>query len=95
VIKWKVLHGGCSADVAPVNGQLYKKGAQILFTALSKSDLLLEIIAFCRELVKVAPPNLLPDCYACSGDALRGLQKLDEAEEILNEGLAVCREKGL
>jgi hypothetical protein len=57
--------------------------------------LYLEIIAFCRELVKVAPAGLQPHCYFYRAWAMMGLQKLGEAEEILREGLVVCREESL
>jgi hypothetical protein len=56
--------------------------------------MLLEVIAFGRELVKVAPPWLLPDCYAQTAVAMMGLQ-LDEAEAHLQEGLSVGRQKGI
>jgi hypothetical protein len=57
--------------------------------------LYLEISAFCRELVKVAPAGLQPHAYFYCAWAMMGLQKLGEAEEILREGLAVCREDSL
>jgi hypothetical protein len=57
--------------------------------------LLLEIIAFCRELVKVAPAALKPICYFQSAEAMIKLQKLDEAEELIHEGVEVYRQEGL
>jgi hypothetical protein len=61
----------------------------------SHLKLLFEIIAFCRELVKVAPASLQSHCYFSSAEATWCLQKLDEAEELTDEGLAVCRREGL
>jgi hypothetical protein len=60
-----------------------------------KLELFLEVAAFGRELVKVAPARLLPTCYAQPAVAMMALQKLDEAEELLHEGLSVGRQKGL
>jgi hypothetical protein len=57
--------------------------------------LLLEIPAFCRELVKVAPAAIQADCYLHSAEAMMGLLKMDEAEEFLQEGMAGCRHGGL
>jgi hypothetical protein len=57
--------------------------------------LFLEIIAFHRKVVKVAPISLKPACYLHAAEAMMGLRKLDEAEEILHEGLTVCRQEGL
>jgi hypothetical protein len=56
--------------------------------------LLLEIVAFCRELRKLAIPAVMPDCYLQYANAMRRLQKLDEAEELLYEGLAECGQEG-
>jgi hypothetical protein len=58
-------------------------------------DLLAEVIAFSRELLKVAPARLQPHCYGLSTFALMALQKLDEAEDLLHEGLAVCGQAGM
>jgi hypothetical protein len=55
-------------------------------------DLLVEIIAFRRELVKVLPG--LPDCYAQFAMAMMGLQRLDEAEALVHEGIAACEQNG-
>jgi hypothetical protein len=51
--------------------------------------LFFEVIAFCRELLKVAPASLQPYCYFWSAEAMILLLKLDEAEELIHEGLAV------
>jgi hypothetical protein len=56
--------------------------------------LFLEVVAMCRELFKVAPPSLLPQCYFSAANAMLGLHKLDEAEELLHEGLPVCAREG-
>jgi tetratricopeptide (TPR) repeat protein len=56
--------------------------------------LLPEVIAFCRELIKVAPASLIPDCYIYPAMALNSLQKVHEAEEVLHEGLVVGRQEG-
>jgi hypothetical protein len=58
-------------------------------------DVLLETIAFCRELIKGAPAGLLPDCYHHSAWAMLKLHNLDGAKEILHEGLVACREDSL
>jgi hypothetical protein len=57
--------------------------------------LFLESILFCRELLKVAPASLQHDCYFCSAEAMIRLLKLDEAEELIHEGLAVCQRQGI
>jgi hypothetical protein len=58
-------------------------------------NLLLEVIALCRELIRVAPVSLRPICYFRSALALISLLKLDEAEELLHKGLVACREENL
>jgi hypothetical protein len=55
--------------------------------------LFLEVIAFGRELHKVAPPHLQIECRYRSAEAMMRLQKLDEAEEVLHEGLAASPEE--
>jgi hypothetical protein len=57
--------------------------------------LLPEIIAFARELVKVAPAGLHYDCYLNAARAMLCLQKLDEAEDILHKGLAASGQEHL
>jgi tetratricopeptide (TPR) repeat protein len=57
--------------------------------------LYLEVIAFGRELIRVAPAGPQPHCYFHCPWAMMGLQKLGGAEEILHEGLAACQEEGL
>jgi hypothetical protein len=57
--------------------------------------LYLEVIAFCQELIKVAPAGLQCHCYLRSAYAMVCLQKLDEAEEMVHEGLAACPEDDL
>jgi hypothetical protein len=74
--------------------QLARKCIQLLDNGVNL-HFLLETIAFCRELIKVAPAGLQPHCYFYYAWAMMGLQKPDEAEEILHEGLAVCREDSL
>jgi hypothetical protein len=66
---------------------------QILEHAV-RLPLLIQVIAVCRELVKVAPPKLRPVCYAHSAEAMFGLQRLDEAEEMMHEGLAASEADG-
>jgi hypothetical protein len=56
--------------------------------------LFLEIITFSRELIKVAPASLQPQCYFSSALAMTTLKKLEEADEVLHEGLAVCPDFG-
>jgi hypothetical protein len=72
---------------------LMEKCNALLLKAISK-HLFLEVIAFCRELVRVLPASEKPGCYIRSAEAMMALHKLDEAEELLHEGLAVCRQKG-
>jgi tetratricopeptide (TPR) repeat protein len=83
---------GCVANVKPM--QLPHSCRDVLRNGVCV-HLLLEIVAFSRELIKVAPAGLKPDCYLHSADAMMGLQQLDEAEEMLHEGLAVCRQEGV
>jgi hypothetical protein len=53
------------------------------------------MIAFCRELIKVAPVNLQPTYHLKLADALITLVRLDEAEELLHEAVSLCRREGL
>jgi tetratricopeptide (TPR) repeat protein len=57
-------------------------------------QLFLESIALCGELIKVAPADMLLEWYYRFGNAMLALHKLDDAEEILHEALAVCPHKG-
>jgi tetratricopeptide (TPR) repeat protein len=57
--------------------------------------LFLEVIALRRELIKFAPASLQLECYIISAKALMGLQKLDEAEEMVHEALATCDQDGV
>jgi hypothetical protein len=57
-------------------------------------NLFVEVIALGREIMKVACPRLQLECYLRCGLALLNLQKLDEAEELLHEGLAMFRQEG-
>jgi hypothetical protein len=72
--------------------QLMGKCGRIL-TSQQKGHLSLEFIGFCRELMKVASATLQPNCYVSSALAMMDLQKLDDAEEILHEGLGACRQE--
>jgi hypothetical protein len=53
-----------------------------------------EVIDFGRKLVQVAPPSLQVECIVRSVEAMLLLQKLDEAEEMVHEGLAACGQEG-
>jgi hypothetical protein len=85
----------CIVDVTlSARGQLLQSCSRLLSHG-ALLHLPLEIVAFCRELMEVAPVDLQRHCYIRSAEALTGLQKLDEAEEILHEGLAACGQEGL
>jgi hypothetical protein len=73
--------------------QFDRKCSRLILKGLDV-HLFLEVVAFCRELLKVAPADLLPEVYMHSGFALICLQKLDEAEELLHEGLALSGPDG-
>jgi hypothetical protein len=74
--------------------QLYLKCYRVLYLA-GGLNFFLEIITFCRELIKVAPTNLLPDCYVYPAESMIALLKLDEAERFLHEGLVAFQDDGL
>jgi hypothetical protein len=57
--------------------------------------LLSEATPFCRELIRIAPVNLRPDYCERFAVAMLGLQKLDEAEELVHSGLEACGQNGL
>jgi hypothetical protein len=59
--------------------------------------LFVEVIAFCRELIRIrpTPAAMQSEWYLRAAGAMMRLQKLDEAEKILHEGLVACRQEGV
>jgi hypothetical protein len=81
-------------SVSTLRLQVYESCQGILNSAL-RLHLSLELIALCRELIKVAPATFKAELYVKAAGALVALQKPHEAEELLHEGLAVCPPGGI
>jgi hypothetical protein len=83
----------CVADRDALSVQ-WTQRCSFLLRDGNEMNLLLEVIALSRELLRVAPVRLRPCCYFRSAVAMICLQKLDEAEELLHNGIVACREEG-
>jgi hypothetical protein len=69
--------------------QMFQRCVRLLDAGID-AHLFLDVIAFGRELVKIAPTLMLAMIYVHIAKAMIALQRLDDAEEAISEGLAAC-----